>query len=234
MAEESAPRTDVDTVTVLLVDDHPMFLDGLRGVFLPQDGFRVVGVATSAEEAVAVCRRTAPQVVVLDLGLPDGSGIDVTRRMLDDRPDVKVLVLSMSDDDENVLAAMRAGAHGYLVKGADREEILTAMRTVARGGAVFSPRVALRLRTFFDSLAAAPGRSAFPELTPRELEILGLLASGLNYRQIARKLTITDKTVRNHVTNIFAKLQVNDRAQAIVRARNAGLGVDVPPPRAHG
>ncbi|MGW0188977.1 response regulator [Streptomyces sp. NPDC003362] len=234
MAEESAPRTDVDTVTVLLVDDHPMFLDGLRGVFLPQDGFRVVGVATSAEEAVAVCRRTAPQVVVLDLGLPDGSGIDVTRRMLDDRPDVKVLVLSMSDDDENVLAAMRAGAHGYLVKGADREEILTAMRTVARGGAVFSPRVALRLRTFFDSLAAAPGRSAFPELTPRELEILGLLAGGLDYRQIARKLTITDKTVRNHVTNIFAKLQVNDRAQAIVRARNAGLGVDVPPPRAHG
>ncbi|MEV5312501.1 MULTISPECIES: response regulator transcription factor [unclassified Streptomyces] len=234
MAEESAPRTDVDTVTVLLVDDHPMFLDGLRGVFLPQDGFRVVGVATSAEEAVAVCRRTAPQVVVLDLGLPDGSGIDVTRRMLADRPDVKVLVLSMSDDDENVLAAMRAGAHGYLVKGADREEILTAMRTVARGGAVFSPRVALRLRTFFDSLAAAPGRSAFPELTPRELEILGLLAAGLNYRQIARKLTITDKTVRNHVTNIFAKLQVNDRAQAIVRARNAGLGVDVPPPRAHG
>ncbi|OKJ72733.1 LuxR family transcriptional regulator [Streptomyces sp. TSRI0107] len=211
-----------------------MFLDGLRGVFLPQDGFRVVGVATSAEEAVAVCRRTAPQVVVLDLGLPDGSGIDVTRRMLADRPDVKVLVLSMSDDDENVLAAMRAGAHGYLVKGADREEILTAMRTVARGGAVFSPRVALRLRTFFDSLAAAPGRSAFPELTPRELEILGLLAAGLNYRQIARKLTITDKTVRNHVTNIFAKLQVNDRAQAIVRARNAGLGVDVPPPRAHG
>lgn len=224
----------MDTVTVLLVDDHPMFLDGLRGVFLPQDGFRVVGVATSAEEAVAVCRRTAPQVVVLDLGLPDGSGIDVTRRMLDDRPDVKVLVLSMSDDDENVLAAMRAGAHGYLVKGADREEILTAMRTVARGGAVFSPRVALRLRTFFDSLAAAPGRSAFPELTPRELEILGLLAGGLDYRQIARKLTITDKTVRNHVTNIFAKLQVNDRAQAIVRARNAGLGVDVPPPRAHG
>ncbi|MGW0535661.1 response regulator [Streptomyces sp. NPDC003032] len=229
MAEESALGADADTITVLLVDDHPMFLEGLRGVFLPQDGFRVVGVAGGADEAVALSVSAAPQVVVLDLGLPDGSGIEVTRRLLVDRPDVKVLVLSMSDDDDNVLAAMRAGAHGYLVKGADREEILTAMRTVARGGAVFGPRVALRLRTYFDSLAAAPGRSAFPELTPRELEILDLLAGGLNYRQIARRLTISDKTVRNHVANIFAKLQVNDRAQAIVRARNAGLGADAPP-----
>nr|WP_171139711.1 response regulator transcription factor [Streptomyces sp. S3(2020)] len=222
-------------VNVLLVDDHPMFLEGLRGVFLPQDGFRVVGVATSAEEAIALSVSTSPRVVVLDLALPDASGIEVTRRLLDDRPDVKVLVLSMSDDDDNVLAAMRAGAHGYLVKGADREEILTAMRTVARGGAVFSPLVAGRLRTFFDSLAAAPGRSAFPELTPRELEILDLLAGGLNYRQIARHLTISDKTVRNHITNIFTKLQVNDRAQAIVRARNAGLGAAaLPPPGVQG
>ncbi|MFE7076940.1 response regulator [Streptomyces sp. NPDC057620] len=231
MAEENVPRTDVDMVTVLLVDDHPMFLDGLRGAFLPQDGFRVVGVATNAEDAVALSASAAPHVVVLDLGLPDGSGIEVTRRLIGDRADVKVLVLSMSDDDDNILAAMRAGAHGYLIKGADREEILTAMRTVARGGAVFSPRVALRLRAFFDSLAAAPGRSAFPELTPRELEILGLLAGGLTYRQISRELCISDKTVRNHITNIFAKLQVTDRAQAIVRARNAGLGAAAPPPQ---
>ncbi|MGQ4389053.1 response regulator [Streptomyces sp. SAS_270] len=235
MTEETFPRTDADTVHVLLVDDHPMFLEGLRGVFLPQDGFRVVAVAASADEAIALSLSASPQVVVLDLGLPDASGIEVTRRLLADRPEVKVLVLSMSDDDGNVLAAMRAGAHGYLVKGADREEILTAMRTVARGGAVFSPLVAGRLRTFFDSLAAAPGRSAFPELTPRELEILDLLASGLNYRQIARHLTISDKTVRNHITNIFTKLQVNDRAQAIVRARNAGLGAAaLPPPGVHG
>ncbi|MFD5793585.1 response regulator [Streptomyces diastatochromogenes] len=224
MAEESAPRAESDTVTVLLVDDHPMFLDGLCGVFLPPDGFRVVGVATTGAEALALSVSAVPQVVVLDLGLPDTSGVEVTRRLLADRPDVRVLVLSMSDDDDNVLAAMRAGAHGYLVKGADREEILAAMRTVARGGAVFSPRIAARLQAFFGSLAAAPGQQAFPGLTPRELEILDLIASGLDYRQIARRLTISDKTVRNHVSSIFAKLQVNDRAQAIVRARNAGLG----------
>mgnify|MGYP003945892357 CR=1 FL=1 len=234
MAEESLPGTESDPVTVLLVDDHPVFLDGLRGVFVPQDGFRVVGVAGCAEEAVTLSRSAEPQVVVLDLGLPDRSGIEVTRSLLDERPEVKVLVLSMSDDDDNVLAAMRAGAHGYLVKGADREEILAAMRTVARGGAVFSPRVAGRLRVFFDSLAAAPGRSVFPELTPREVEILDLLAGGLDYRGIARQLTISDKTVRNHVSNIFAKLHVNDRAQAIVRARNAGLGGAGRPPAGDG
>ncbi|MGG8408086.1 response regulator [Streptomyces sp. 12297] len=226
MAEVSATEVEADPVTVLLVDDHPMFLEGLRGTLLPQEGFHVVGEASTAEEAAALSAGTRPQVVVLDLGLPDASGIELTRRLLSDRPDARVLVLSMSDDDDNVLAAMRAGAGGYLVKGADRAEILAAVRTVAAGGAVFGPRVAARLQSFFDSLAAAPGRQAFPDLTPRELEILDLLARGLEYRQIARRLTISDKTVRNHVTNIFTKLQVNDRAQAIVRARNAGLGTD--------
>lgn len=220
-------------MTVLLVDDHPMFLDGLRGALLPQDGFRVVGEASSAEDAIALSVQMSPHVVVLDLGLPDASGIEVTRRLLSDRQDVRVLVLSMSEDDDNVLAAMRAGASGYLVKGADREEILAAIRTVAGGGAVFGPRIAERLPSFFGALAAAPGRSVFPDLTPRELEILDLVASGLDYRQIARRLTISDKTVRNHVTNIFTKLQVNDRAQAIVRARNAGLGAEGAPPPGH-
>ncbi|MEV6398848.1 response regulator transcription factor [Streptomyces sp. NPDC051907] len=233
MIEETSGGPEAAPVTVLLVDDHPMFLDGLRGALLPQDGFRVVGEASSAEEAIALSLQTSPQVVVLDLGLPDASGIEVTRRLLSDRQEVRVLVLSMSEDDDNVLAAMRAGAGGYLVKGADREEILAAIRTVAGGGAVFGPRIAERLQSFFGALAAAPGRSVFPDLTPRELEILDLVASGLDYRQIARRLTISDKTVRNHVTNIFTKLQVNDRAQAIVRARNAGLGAGEAPLPGH-
>jgi DNA-binding NarL/FixJ family response regulator len=229
MTQESRGGPEAGAVTVLLVDDHPMFLDGLRGALLPQDGFEVVGEAASAEAAIELSARVSPQVVVLDLGLPDASGIEVTRRLLSDRQDVRVLVLSMSEDDDNVLAAMRAGAAGYLVKGADREEILAAVRTVAGGGAVFGPQIAERLQAFFGALAAAPGRSVFPDLTPRELEILDLVACGLDYHQIARRLTISDKTVRNHVTNIFTKLQVNDRAQAIVRARNAGLGAGEAP-----
>lgn len=229
---QGSQGSETSAVTVVLVDDHPMFLDGLRGALLPEDGFRVVGEASSAADAVALCARTRPQVVVLDLGLPDASGIEVTRRLLGDRPETRVLVLSMSEDDDNLLAAVRAGASGYLVKGAGREEIIGAIRTVAGGGAVFGPRIAERLQSFFGALAAAPGREVFPDLTPRELEVLDLLAGGLDYRQIARRLTISDKTVRNHVTNIFSKLQVNDRAQAIVRARNAGLGTDgAPPPR---
>jgi DNA-binding NarL/FixJ family response regulator len=233
VSDANAPETEAGVVTVVLVDDHPMFREGLRGALLPVDGFRVVGEASSAREAVAVVERTVPSVVMLDLGLPDASGIEVTRRLLDLATAPRVLVLSMSEDDDNILAAVRAGACGYLVKGAGRPEILAAVRTAALGGAVFSPQIAARLQCFLGALAAVPGRTAFPELTPRELEILDLLAQGLDYRRIARRLTISDKTVRNHVTNVFAKLQVNDRAQAIVRARNAGLGnQDAPPPAA--
>ncbi|MFE7271476.1 response regulator [Streptomyces sp. NPDC057623] len=226
MVEENPGSPHVDGLSVLLVDDHPMFLDGLRGALLPQEGFHVVGEASTAEQAVTLHARLAPHVVVLDLGLPDANGTEVIRRLLDDRPQTRVLVLSMSDDDNNVLAAMQAGACGYLVKGADRTQIINGVRTAAAGGAVFSPQIAERLRCFFNALAAVPGQQAFPQLTPRELEILDLIARGLDYRQIARRLTISDKTVRNHVTNVFAKLHVTDRAQAVIRARNAGLGGD--------
>lgn len=226
----NGPGSEVSEITVALVDDHPLFREGVRGALLPADGFRVVGEASTAREAIALAEGSAPRVVLLDLGLPDASGIEVTRRLLALEPAPRVLVLSMSEDDDNILAAVRAGACGYLVKGAGRQEILAAVRTAAYGGAVFSPRVAERLQCFLGALAAVPGRTAFPELTPRELEILDLLAQGLDYRRIARRLTISDKTVRNHVTNVFAKLQVNDRAQAIVRARNAGLGGQEAPP----
>ncbi|MGO4756750.1 LuxR C-terminal-related transcriptional regulator, partial [Streptomyces sp. 2MCAF27] len=165
-----------------------------------------------------------PDLVVMDLGLPGRSGTEAIRRILCARPEARVVVMTMSEDDDSLLAAMRAGARGYLLKGAGRDEILRALHTVARGGAVFSPRMAERLGTLLGSFGTASAKEAFPTLTAREREVLELLAGGLGYRQIAQRLVVTDKTVRNHVGSIFAKLQVRDRAQAIVRAREAGLG----------
>ncbi|MEU9795350.1 response regulator transcription factor [Streptomyces sparsogenes] len=209
---------------VLLVDDHPLFREGLAAAVNLDDAFTVVGQAASAEEAVAEAERTEPDLVVMDLGLPGRSGTEATRRILCAHPEARVVVMTMSEDDDSLLAAMRAGARGYLLKGAGRDEILRALHTVARGGAVFSPRMAERLGALLGSFGTASAKEAFPTLTAREREVLELLAAGLGYRQIAQRLVVTDKTVRNHVGSIFAKLQVRDRAQAIVRAREAGLG----------
>ena len=159
----------------------------------------------------------------MDLNLPDASGVDATVRILAASPDVRVLMMTMSADDDAVVAAMRAGARGYVVKGAGRDELLHAIRTVAAGGAVFSPTVADRLGRFFTGLATGGGREAFPQLTSRELEVLDLVARGLENRRIARELHLSDKTVRNHVSNVMAKLDVEDRSAAIARARAAGL-----------
>ncbi|MDT0547287.1 MULTISPECIES: response regulator transcription factor [Streptomyces] len=209
---------------VLLVDDHPLFREGLAAAVNLDEAFAVVGQAASAEEAVTEAARTEPDLVVMDLGLPGRSGTEATRRILCAHPDARVVVMTMSEDDDSLLAAMRAGARGYLLKGAGRDEILRALHTVARGGAVFSPRMAERLGSLLGSFGTASAKEAFPTLTAREREVLELLAVGLGYRQIAQRLVVTDKTVRNHVGSIFAKLQVRDRAQAIVRAREAGLG----------
>lgn len=209
---------------VLLVDDHPLFREGLAAAVNLDEAFAVVGQASSADEAVTEAARTEPDLVVMDLGLPGRSGTEATRRILCAHPDARVVVMTMSEDDDSLLAAMRAGARGYLLKGAGRDEILRALHTVARGGAVFSPRMAERLGSLLGSFGTASAKEAFPTLTAREREVLELLAVGLGYRQIARRLVVTDKTVRNHVGSIFAKLQVRDRAQAIVRAREAGLG----------
>jgi DNA-binding NarL/FixJ family response regulator len=162
--------------------------------------------------------------VLMDLNLPDGSGIDATRDLLDAHPEIRVLVMTMSSDDEAVVAAMRSGARGYVVKGAGREEVLSAVRTVAQGGAVFSPQVAARLGSWFSSLGSIEGRTAFPQLTDREREILDLMARGLDNRRIARELTLSEKTVRNHVSNVMGKIDADSRAVAVLRARNAGLG----------
>ena len=209
---------------VLLVDDHPLFLDGVRAAIESTDGFEVVGEAHSCAEAVERARELAPDVVLMDLNLPDGSGIDATRDLLAAHPDVRVLVITMSAEDDAVVAAMRNGARGFVVKGAGRADLLHAVSTVAAGGAVFSPTVAERLGGFFSGLAAQPGRELFPQLSEREREVLDLVARGYDNRRIAQALFLSDKTVRNYVSSIFTKHDVDTRAAAIVRAREAGLG----------
>ena len=210
--------------TILLVDDHPLFLDGVRAAVTGAEDVEIVGEATDARGAVTAAAELAPDVVLLDVGLPDGSGIDVAREILAAQPGVRVLMMTMSDEDETVVSAMRAGARGYVVKGAGRADLLGGIRTVAAGGAVFSPAVADRLGVYFASLATLPGHAAFPQLTDREREVLDLVARGHDNRRIARELFLSDKTVRNHVSNVLAKVDADDRAEAVARARRAGMG----------
>ncbi|MEV6109924.1 response regulator transcription factor [Streptomyces sp. NPDC051940] len=221
--------TEPAACRVLLVEDHPIFLEGLMAAIGADHGFSVVAAAGTADEAVAATRTHAPDLVVMDLGLPGRSGIEAIREVLAAHPEVHVLVMTMSEDDDSLLAAMRAGARGYLLKGASRDEILRALHTVAGGGAVFSPQLAGRIGVLFASVRGTTAAAAFPTLTAREREVLDLLASGLGYGQIARSLFLAEKTVRNHVGSVFAKLRVHDRAEAVVRARDAGLGT-VPRP----
>ena len=210
--------------TVLLVDDHPLFLDGVRAALAGAPDIEIVGEAHSRASAVHQAASLKPGVVLMDLNLPDGSGIDATREILTAAPGTGVLVITMSDDDDAVVAAMRAGARGYVVKGAGRADLLQAVATVAAGGAVFSPSVATRLAAYFSGLAAQPGREMFPQLSDREREILDLVARGHDNRRIARELFLSEKTVRNNVSTVLSKLEAADRAEAIARARRAGLG----------
>jgi len=213
-----------DSIRVVIADDHPVFRDGLRGILSSADGVEVVAEAGTGEEAVQAAASHQPDVVVMDLHMPDLNGIEATRRILHESPHVGVVVLTMFEDDASVFAAMRAGARGYLLKGADKEEILRAIHAIGSGEAIFGPTIARRVIEYFSAPQVAGPPQAFPELTAREREILDHIAQGLNNDTIARKLYLSPKTVRNHVSNIFAKLQVADRAQAIVRARDAGLG----------
>jgi DNA-binding NarL/FixJ family response regulator len=213
---------------VLIADDHPLFRSGLRALLGAVPDTTVAGEATTGDEAVALAAELQPDVTVMDLQMPGTSGIDATRRILRKSPDLGILVVTMFEDDYSVFAAMRAGAKGYVLKDAAEEDILHAIRAVGKGEAIFSPSVARRVIDFFTGARPeverpVPART-FPELTDREREVLDLIARGLRNPEIAARLYLSPKTVRNHISNIFAKLQVADRAQAIVRAREAGLG----------
>jgi DNA-binding NarL/FixJ family response regulator len=214
----------MEELRVLIADDHPVVRDGVRLALLGLAEAAVVGEATSGTEVVELSAALQPDVIVMDLHMPGQSGIEATRQIVRTSPHVAVLVLTMYDDDTSVFAAMRAGARGYLLKGADQDEIVRAVRAVARGEAIFGPAIAGKVLGYFAATQGAQLAPAFPELTEREREVLELIAQGLNNQQITQRLVVNPKTVRNHISNIFAKLQVADRAQAIVRAREAGLG----------
>jgi DNA-binding NarL/FixJ family response regulator len=217
-------RATEDGVRVVVVDDHPLYRKALAALLSAQPGYTVVADADNGADAVAAVARTQPDVVLMDLAIPALNGIDATRRIVSSSPHIAVLVLTMYDDDESVFAAMRAGARGYLLKGADGQDIANAVAAVARGDAIFGPSVARRIVEFFAAPRPAMSAAVFPALTAREHEVLDLIAAGRNNPDIARKLVLSPKTVRNHVSNIFAKLQVADRAEAIIRAREAGMG----------
>jgi DNA-binding NarL/FixJ family response regulator len=213
-----------DTIRVLLVDDHPVYRDGLAALLDSVDGIDVAATAGTGSEAVKVAGELQPDVIVMDVQMPDMDGIEATRRIAAESPHIGVVVLTMAEDDATVFAALRAGARGYLLKGAAQQEIVRAITAVAEGGAIFGPALATRIADFFDSAGSGLTTTAFPGLTAREHEILDLVAAGRSNAQIAQALFLSPKTVRNNVSNIFAKLHVADRAEAIIRARDAGLG----------
>jgi DNA-binding NarL/FixJ family response regulator len=216
-----------NTIRVLIADDHPLFRDGMRGLLDSLPDTEVVGEASSGEEAVELARELQPDVILMDIKMPGINGIEATREILNTSPRIGVLVVTMFEDDDSVFAAMRAGARGYLLKDSSGQEVVHAIRAVASGEAIFGPGVAQRLIGFFSSPPApAVPQRAFPELTEREEEVLSLVAQGKSNQQIAKELFLSLKTVRNHVSNICLKLQVADRAQAVIRAREAGMGRD--------
>jgi DNA-binding NarL/FixJ family response regulator len=212
------------TIRVLIADDHPLFRGGLRSLLESVDDLEVCGEATTGEEAVKLARSASPDVVVMDLNMPDLGGIEATRRIVETADDVHVLVMTMHEDDEAVFAALRAGAHGYVLKGALQDETLRAIRAVANGEAILGPTIAARLQRYLTSPPTADPTDAFPQLTERELDVLELLAGRRTNAEIAATLFLSQKTVRNYVSGILAKLKVADRAEARLVARAAGIG----------
>jgi DNA-binding NarL/FixJ family response regulator len=210
-------------IRVVVADDHPIFRAGLRTLVEESDLLEFTGEAADGRQAVEVCAQARPDVVLLDIRMPEISGIDATRQILDARPDTGVLMLTMLEDDTSVFAAMRAGARGYILKGADPDQIVRAIVAVAAGEIIFGAALASRMMGFFrgGAKSAAP---AFPALSTREHDVLDLIAAGLANAAIAERLGLSEKTIRNNVSSIFTKLQVTDRPSAIVRARDAGLG----------
>ena len=216
----------MEPLRVLIADDHPLFRHGLFALLNISPDFEVVGEATSGEEVVTMAAKLQPDVILMDIHMPGGNGIEATRRILHTSPNIRILIITMFEDDASVFTAMRAGARGYVLKDAQKADMLAAIQAVGRGEAIFSPTIATHLIDFFAAPRPAVPPQAFPELTEREREILDLIAKGHSNTEIATRLVLSPNTVRNYVSNVFSKLQVADRAQAIIRARESGLGYD--------
>jgi len=212
------------TIRILIADDHGVVREGLRAVLGPEPDMEIVGEAATGNEVLERAAELRPDVILMDIQMPEMNGIEATRRILQTNPHVGVVVLTMFEDDESVFSAMRAGARGYVLKGAPPAQILKVLRAVAGGEAYFGPEIARRLMDFFSAPKPASPAKTFPELTSREVEILALIAQGHSNAKIAARLYLSPKTVGNHISHIFTKLQVADRAHAIIRAREAGLG----------
>jgi DNA-binding NarL/FixJ family response regulator len=214
----------MESLRVLIADDHPLFRHGVAALLGTVPGIAVVGEAMSGDEVIAVAEELQPDVILMDIKMPELNGIEATRRVLHTSPHIRILIVTMFEDDASVFMAMRAGARGYILKDAQKAEIVAAIQAVGRGEAIFSPAIAARLIVFFAAPRPSAPAGAFPELSDRERERVGLIAKGCNNTEIATRLVLSPNTVRNYVSNIFGKLQVADRAQAIIRAREAGLG----------
>jgi DNA-binding NarL/FixJ family response regulator len=214
----------MDKLSILIADDHPIFRKGMRALLASLPEAELAGEASSGAEAARMASQLQPDVVLMDLQMPGGNGLDAIRQIVQISPHIRILVVTMFDDDDSVFAAMRAGARGYVLKDAGDEEITRAIWAVGKGEAIFSPAIATRMMQFFDAQARpALPQDMFPDLTESERSVLRLMAQGVSNDAIAAQLSFSPKTVRNYVSNIFSKLQVADRAQAIVKAREAGL-----------
>ena len=214
----------MDHIRVLLADDHPFFRDGVRLLLQSLPDTEVVGEVGTGDEVVEQALTLQPDVILMDINMPGTNGIEATRRVLQASPHIGVLVLTMYEDDDSVFAAMRAGARGYLLKGANQAELLRAVRAVAGGEVIFGAGIAQRVLGYFGGMRPTVPWQPFPDLTDREREVLSLIAQGYRNADIGERLVLSPKTVRNHISNIFDKLQVADRTEAIIRARQAGLG----------